>query len=219
MLMYLKGVEWALYRRSGAPRPKVRTAYPPTYPFRKVSQMTVSQLRPPDRSITPEPWERQPSETPEAWQGFEVYRDHKGKRSLAAVGQELGKSTALIERWSARWSWVDRAAAWDEEEDRQWTRERLRQRRVAARRHLEAAGLLIDKGLARLATLDVNTLTPRQLLEFAKTGMEIEARIYGLYMTAADEQRPVQIVIDGQMLPLPLDPSTAPDVADAKRRA
>ncbi len=87
--------------------------------YESESQVTVSQFRPPHRSSTPEPWERQPRETPQAWQGFEAYRDREGKRSLAGVGQQLGKSTALMERWSARWSWVDRAAVWDEEEDRQ----------------------------------------------------------------------------------------------------
>ena len=61
-----------------------------------------------------------------------------------------------------------------------------------------------------MATLDVNTLTPRELLEFAKAGMEIEARIYGLHVTADDEQRPVQIVIDGQVLPQPPIPRPLP---------
>lgn len=34
-------------------------------------------------------------------------------RSLAEVGRKLGKSKALIERWSAKWRWVDRARDFD----------------------------------------------------------------------------------------------------------
>lgn len=51
-----------------------------------------------------------------------------------------------------------------------------------------------------LETLDVDTLTPRELVEFIKAGMDIETRIYGLN-AAAGEQRPVQIVLDSRLLP------------------
>lgn len=162
--------------------------------------MTVSPIREHHRPNTFEPWARQPNETPEAWQAFETYRDAEGKRRVAGVGEQLGKSTTLMERWSARWSWVDRAAAWDAEQDREWTREILRQRRIVGRRHLDTAQLLIDKAMARLETLDINTLTPRELVEFVKAGMDIETRIYGLDAVAG-EQRPVQIVLDSRLLP------------------
>ncbi len=56
-------------------------------------------------------WERQEGESERAYQGFCVYRDLGPARSLAKVGQMLGKSTALMERWSVAHSWVDRVAA------------------------------------------------------------------------------------------------------------
>jgi hypothetical protein len=56
-------------------------------------------------------WERQPGETSRAYEAFSAYRDLGSARSLAKVGQILGKSKALMERWSAAHSWVDRIAA------------------------------------------------------------------------------------------------------------
>jgi hypothetical protein len=56
-------------------------------------------------------WERQPGETSRAYEAFGTYRDLGSARSLARVGQLLGKSTGLMERWSAANSWVDRVAA------------------------------------------------------------------------------------------------------------
>lgn len=157
------------------------------------------------------PWERQPGETSEAWHAFALYRDHDaadGRRSLAKVGQQSGKNVALIERWSVRWSWISRVAAWDAEQDREWTREILRQRRIVGRRHLDTAQMMINKAMARLEKLDPNTLTPRELIEFIKAGIDIEARIYGL--DREDTAPAVRIVIDSRLLPpgaqLPANP-------------
>jgi hypothetical protein len=40
------------------------------------------------------------------------------ERSLARVDATLGKNTRLIDRWFWRWSWMERAAAYDAEMDR-----------------------------------------------------------------------------------------------------
>ncbi len=54
-------------------------------------------------------------ETPVAFQAFVIYRDMGPERSLAAVGRKLGKSKALMERWSSRHGWVLRAHLHDED--------------------------------------------------------------------------------------------------------
>ena len=59
------------------------------------------------------PYERKPNESAKAFAGFTTYADLGPKRSLAAVGQALGKSVGLIERWSRRHDWVNRAQAHD----------------------------------------------------------------------------------------------------------
>ena len=56
-------------------------------------------------------WERQEGESARAYEAFSLYRDMGASRSLAKVGQMLGKSRALMERWSVQHGWVDRVEA------------------------------------------------------------------------------------------------------------
>ena len=56
-------------------------------------------------------WERQEGESARAYEAFCLYRDLGPERSLAKVGQELGKSVSLMERWSSEHDWVDRVKA------------------------------------------------------------------------------------------------------------
>lgn len=61
----------------------------------------------------PAPYERKPDESAKAFAAFTTYAHLGPKRSLAAVGQTLGKSQGLIERWSRRHDWVNRVRAHD----------------------------------------------------------------------------------------------------------
>lgn len=73
------------------------------------------------------PWEQQDDETAVAFHAFTVYRDTPAdERSLRVVGQKLGKSTVLMERWSSLNRWVRRAEAWDGECDRARRKKNLR---------------------------------------------------------------------------------------------
>lgn len=65
-----------------------------------------------------QPWERQEKETAKAYEAFSEYRDMGASRSLAKVGQKLGKSKAQMEKWSKKYGWVARAEEWDVEQDR-----------------------------------------------------------------------------------------------------
>jgi hypothetical protein len=59
-------------------------------------------------------WERLPKESAPAYEAFSTYAEMGVTRSLAAVGRRLGKSRPLMERWSVRYGWVSRAAAFDQ---------------------------------------------------------------------------------------------------------
>ena len=59
------------------------------------------------------PWERQKGESAQAFAAFLAYLQMGADRSLSAVGQRLGKSKALMERWSSANGWVERCRAWD----------------------------------------------------------------------------------------------------------
>lgn len=59
----------------------------------------------------PLPFEQKPDESAKAFEAFTVYLNMGAKRSLEAVGRHLGKSKALMERWSKRHNWVMRVDA------------------------------------------------------------------------------------------------------------
>ena len=55
-------------------------------------------------------------ESAKAYAAFKLYAEMGAQRSHAAVGQKLGKSKELLERWSSKFEWVKRAAQWDNEQ-------------------------------------------------------------------------------------------------------
>ena len=93
-------------------------------------------------------WERQENESARAYEAFSLYRDMGAERSLVKVGHSLGKSRALIERWSSQHDWVDRVKALEARD------EMLRREAVEA--HVQAGAedrgkreaALLDRGLA-----------------------------------------------------------------------
>jgi hypothetical protein len=61
--------------------------------------------------MMPLPFEQQPRESSRAFAAFKVYLGLGPQRSLAAVGQKLGKSRVVIEGWSSKFDWVSRVRA------------------------------------------------------------------------------------------------------------
>ena len=53
-------------------------------------------------------FEQQTKESDKAFAAFAVYLSMGSERSLAMVGQRLGKSVGLVERWSKRFDWPGR---------------------------------------------------------------------------------------------------------------
>lgn len=106
-------------------------------------KQTPKKLTKEARPLDPqqELWLRQPDESEEAYEAFSLYRDLGMERSQVRVADQLGKSTTLINRWGSQWSWVVRARAWDNEQDR-LTLER-NAREAAAMRVRQARGAAI----------------------------------------------------------------------------
>lgn len=146
-------------------------------------------------------WERQPGESGVAWSAFLLYRDATGKRRTSDVAQQSRKDASLIRRWSARWAWQDRVAAWDIEEDRLWRLEVARSRRAVARRHAETALQMQGKGLAKLASIPVHELSERAALRLIELGMAAEAEMFGTAAATEDGASGTRIIIDSRLLP------------------
>ncbi len=68
-------------------------------------------------SQTSKPYDRLPNETSKAWAAFCIYRDMGGDRSHEKLRQKYGKTTArYFHIWSAKYKWVERCKAFDNEE-------------------------------------------------------------------------------------------------------
>lgn len=63
-------------------------------------------------------WERQPKESPEAYEAWQVYIAVKSGNSggIREVARRLGKSGTLISKWSVRWNWLERYRAYENNE-------------------------------------------------------------------------------------------------------
>lgn len=135
------------------------------------------------RDDAPAPWERQPGESVRAYAAFCAYRDMPpGERSLRALAARLGYEKAAkagrvpshIQRWSTRWRWVERARAWDDEQDRRAREEQIRAVREMRERHAREAVALQQKALARLKAMDPNELSPGDVLRYFIEAAKLE---------------------------------------------
>lgn len=120
------------------------------------------------------PWERLPNETPEAFEAFKEYRDMGAERSVAKVGEKLGKNTSLMERWSAKNDWVKRAQAWDDEIEREASKNLLKEiGKMRARQRKQSLKMQV-KGLELLNDIKPGDAKLSEIVSLMKLGMEQE---------------------------------------------
>lgn len=121
-----------------------------------------------------DPWEQQPGESAQAFQAFRTYRDLGVERSLAKVAQKLGKSKTLMDRWSGRWGWVKRAAAWDREDDRKFLAEQRYARKSIARRQAKFATSFQQKLIEALNSMDASKMSASDMIRWLEVTTRIE---------------------------------------------
>ncbi|MEJ7615824.1 MAG: hypothetical protein WKF30_02360 [Pyrinomonadaceae bacterium] len=122
-------------------------------------------------------WDRWPREPPKAWAAFVAYRDQAETRSFAKTRESLGKRSGyerVIEAWSSRWRWVQRAAAWDAEQDR-IKRAAHEQATVEMGYRQAKAGLLLqNRGLTKLVNAPPDAMSVRDALMCIVEGSKLE---------------------------------------------
>lgn len=120
-------------------------------------------------------WERQPGESEEAYAAFTDYYKNP-KRSQKKTAKAVGKSEALIYRWSVRWHWTERAREYDNalvREEYTATLDEIRKMNKAQ----AAIGLLLQKkGQEALEKLNLKKMSAKDLLQFLIQGTTIERR-------------------------------------------
>jgi hypothetical protein len=108
-----------------------------------------------------QPWERmaEAGESEAAYQAFTLYRDQTpGRRSITAVARECAKNRSLIARWSARYEWLQRVAAYDAWIDAQRVATQVEALTEMWRRQASMAMLGQQQALAWLQQVDPTQL-------------------------------------------------------------
>ena len=139
----------------------------------------------PKRNDT-KPWERQEGESIKAFEAFTVYLEMGDERSLRAVGQRLGKSRALIERWSRTYQWVERVASYDADVQRKAHAKAVDKRRKMVDRHISIALKMQEKALKALEQMDPADIDPKTLIAMLREATKLEQE---MRTVAVDERR------------------------------
>jgi hypothetical protein len=117
---------------------------------------------------------RLPGEGPKPYEARCLYMTMGPNRTLARVGEALGKSEGLMERWSMQWAWGTHAATWDAEQQAVAAKRaaasyqrRLEQHRETTLQCSDALLRMGNKFLLELSKTEVKH-TPGTLLAVAK---------------------------------------------------
>lgn len=124
------------------------------------------------------PWERLEGESVKAFEAFMIYLEMGEDRSLRAVGQRLGKSKTLIDRWSSAYGWVERTAAYDLDIQRKAHANAVKKKRQMNDRHIRTALKMQETALAALAEMKPGDIDAKNMVAIirAATALEREAR-------------------------------------------
>lgn len=120
------------------------------------------------------PWERQKGESAQAFAAFLVYLQMGADRSLSAVGQRLGKSRALMERWSSANGWVERCRAWDNHLQREAKKAAAAEVRSMTRRHISIAQQIQGAAMQALKEMGSNMVNPKNFAAVVKFATDLE---------------------------------------------
>jgi hypothetical protein len=141
-------------------------------------------------------WQQLAGESNKAYQAFGVYRDLEPKeRSLARVASECTRSVSLIRRWSAQWSWVERAREWDHHQEVHRLEKLIEAKQKMDEDHLKIIRGARSKAIQALADMKPERLAtnPSELRRWILDLIRYERLIMGEPETTEVRREKVQI--------------------------
>lgn len=150
--------------------------------------MTNFSIVPSESTLAP--WDRMENESPKAYAAFCLYKKLPplgpvhAKRSIANVCRELygePKETAIraMAKWSSKFAWVVRAAAWDQDQEVQLRETRTKAIKDANERHVKIALTMQQKAIERLKAMDPAELTVAELKSYLMDAIRLERLALG----------------------------------------
>ena len=126
------------------------------------------------------PWERCKGESRQAYGAFHNYMMLGEKRSIPALSQYFAnttgrkKSESLLYRWSSRWLWQERCAAYDDHIRREAELSQIEKIKEMSARHIEKAMAAQSKAIRALNDLDPADLKPAEIIKWLVEGQRLE---------------------------------------------
>lgn len=135
-------------------------------------------------------WERLDDETPKAWEAFTEYRGLGIRRTLKGAArihyghtdddQVTEPQLHQCKRWSVKYRWRDRAAAFDEYVDELALVELVDEQKEMRKRVLLEGRVLQTKGIQRIRALMAGEMTPAVALRAIEVGVKLESMALGV---------------------------------------
>lgn len=127
-----------------------------------------------------QPWDRQPGESDASWSAFVYFRDMGPDiRSVPCISRDLGHATTTVHKWSIKFNWRERSAAWDLHCDQIHQVAFENEVKLMAERHARLAVSMQDLGGQRIGQFTESPilqaeLTARDAIALIDTGIKIE---------------------------------------------
>ena len=126
------------------------------------------------------PWDRQERESSKAFSAFTMFLEAGPTRSAVGVAAKCGKSVSLLWRWSARFSWLERARQWDTFQAAEKTRQLLAKEvdsRLRRSRHgelVEVTGVRAIQQIAADVAAGTRQLSVSEAAQLAAVGSKMD---------------------------------------------
>jgi hypothetical protein len=128
------------------------------------------------------PWEQQPSESLDAFEKFNIYRDLlASERSYTIVARQVGMTPNSVRTLGIANRWTERACAWDIHINRaRQSATEVYQVEMAAR-HAQIASNMLVKVAERLEKVNILQLAPKDIAAWLEVGVKVERLSRGLH--------------------------------------
>lgn len=164
-------------------------------------------------------YDQQPGESTPAFEAFCAYRDLGPERSMVKLSDKLQKSKSTLEDWSRVNGWQTRIAAYNTAMDKVDRKKRRLAIQKMADRHSRIAAMFQEKVILRLQDLDVNTLSPSDLIRMFEVSAKVEreSRRFGTH-DVAENTAHIAEMAEAVGVPVPTEDADAVALARQKRR-
>jgi len=128
-------------------------------------------------------WEKLAEETETNYLWFSRYRDYGNERSIAKVVQKYGKKKSYksqLDKWSSRFRWAERCAAYDAYLDEQKRTTLENERLQMAREHIAVADKTMEAYLRMLNALDMEKVNASAIKGFGEFAVKTKRDALGV---------------------------------------